>query len=86
MFTRGIRSLKTLKAIYGLAITGKVTYRNKEGQWDLGKRNKDKVLNQYSVSNINECFDGILVICLQHKTTDFQLTLINVYLPHKNSV
>ena len=60
--------------------------RAKKASGGVGILVKDKVLDQYSVSSIDKCFDGILVICLQHKTTDFKLTLINVYLPPENSI
>ena len=57
----------------------------KKASGGIGVLVKDTTLHQFQICGIDKSFDSILVITLKHKVTDFQLTLICVYLPPENS-
>ena len=54
--------------------------RAKKASGGVGILIKDSVLHQFKICNIDKSVDGILVICLQNKDTDFQITVICIHL------
>ena len=73
-------------AIIGLDITEpKDMSELKKASGGVGILIKDSVLHQFKICNIDKSVDGILVICLQNKDTDFKITVICVYLPPESS-
>ena len=61
-------------------------FKAKRGSGGLGFLVQDKLFDDFHISIVDKCYEGIIALELKHKISEFSITVIGGYLPPENSV